>query len=154
MIILHDGCPLSSVVGWFSHITYLCPLSDATKNFRQGGAALALKRLGVHGPRALLETFHSTSTAFTSLMPFLKPFLILVGVVGWWPRARGGKDSTTSGPEEIDTSQWLGTLARSATVANYTSRGGRRHRMVMVPILVFLFDLSFGGNGTAAGERD
>jgi hypothetical protein len=98
---------------------------------------------------------HSMSTAFTCLMPFLKLFfLILVGVVGWWPRARGGKDSTTSGPEEIDTSQWLGTLARSATVANYTSRGGRRHRMVMVSVLVFLFDLSFGGNETAAGERD
>lgn len=117
-----------------SHITYLWTPSDATRNFHGRSAALDLKRLSLHGlVRVLLDVKH--------LSMFRAFFLFFFSSWGWLAGGHvpgAGRTQHPAGRHRgFDTSQWLGTRARSAMMANWTSRGGRRYRMVMVRVLVF-----------------
>lgn len=121
-----------------SHVTYLWTPSDATRNFHGRGAALDLKRFGVHGHvRVLLDVkvyFHVWRLFFSFFLSSCGSGWLAGGHV---PEGREGLNTQREDIDGFDTSQWLGTRARSVMMANWTSRGGRRYRMVMVRVLVF-----------------
>lgn len=135
-----------------SHVTYLWTPSDTTRNFHGRGAALDLKRFGVHGHvRVLL------GVKYLSMFRVVFSFFLSSRGGGWLAATclRTGRTQHTAGRH-----RWIRYVPVAWDARSVSNDGkldqsrrpsisngdGARSRI--------LFDLWLGDNGTAAWERD